>query len=81
MFPYVISSRVFVLRDAEDHDEKLQFHLHAQDYFGTLASILQLISDRIDHKTSASRLDVAALDRAQKRLTYLQKHYKIVRKK
>jgi len=53
----------------------LEFHIKSNDYFGTLATILSLISQ--DYKIVENK---GILESVVKDLVYLQKEYKIIKK-
>jgi hypothetical protein len=56
-------------------DENLQFHIQANDYFGTLATVLDLV--RQDLRKEGNRTNAEALLRERDRLMYLQQGYRI----
>jgi len=57
-------------------DEKsLQFHIKENDYFGTLATVLDLVSQDLRRKGLHSNAEI--LSRLRDRLMYLQQGYRI----
>ena len=57
----------------------LEFHIEINDYFGTLATVLDLSRQTLG--SSASEREVASyLERSVKDLIYLQANYRIVKK-
>jgi hypothetical protein len=58
------------------HLENLIFHIKSDDYFGTLATILELIKQDIENKKETPNID-ETLKNIVKDLMYLQKHYTI----
>lgn len=73
-----------VLHDGDEHFSLL-FHLEQEDYFGTLATILNLLrqSTTGKHKTVSSYrvINSLVLEKVVDDLLYLQKNYQIVKKK
>lgn len=70
----------FVANDKLDYDaskiESLKFHIESDDYFGTLATILDLMIQKFPSKKQcASELELLKND-----LLYLQENYKIIKK-
>jgi len=53
----------------------LQFHIEKNDYFGTLATVLDLL--RQDLRKKGHRSNAETLQRLRDRLMYLQKGYRI----
>ena len=53
----------------------LKFHIRANDYFGTLATVLDLVSQ--DLRKKGHRSNAATLRRLRDRLMYLQQGYRI----
>lgn len=56
--------------------KSIKFHIKSDDYFGTLATALSLISQSLENK----KQNVKFLNTIVKDLLYLQKEYKIVKK-
>ena len=58
--------------------ESLEFHVKSDDYFGTLATVLDLIKQQIfgDKKNKLK----SAIESKVSELMYLQKNYQIVKK-
>ena len=67
----------FVLLDMTK--KNIQFHIKVDDYFRTLATILDLLRQDIESK-GYRRKDIELLKRVKEDLIYLQRHYKIVKK-
>jgi hypothetical protein len=68
-----------LVKDAEDSERKsLKFHIEADDYFGTLATILELLREE-------SHLTAEVQDSLWGKIIddqiYLQQNYKIVKKR
>jgi hypothetical protein len=57
----------------------LHWHIAEDDYFGTLATILELLRQRIEHK-GYGRKDARLLEDLREELVYLQGDYEIVRR-
>jgi len=57
--------------------ENLKFHISSDDYFGTLASIIHLLTDEKMFRTDKHR---EALHKIADDLVFLQKNYKIEKK-
>jgi hypothetical protein len=55
--------------------ESLQFHIKENDFFGTLAAVLDLVSQ--DLRKKGYRRNAATLRRQRDRLMYLQQGYRI----
>ena len=55
----------------------LQFHINQNDYFGTLATVLDLISQDLRRKGHSNNAEM--LDRQRDWLVYLQQGYRIER--
>ena len=53
----------------------LKFHIRANDYFGTLATVLDLVSQ--DLRKKGYRSNAETLGRQRDRLMYLQQGYRI----
>lgn len=56
--------------------KSIKFHIKSDDYFGTLATILSLISQSLEN----NKQSIKVLNNIVKDLLYLQKEYKIVKK-
>jgi len=54
---------------------RLKFHIQANDYFGTLATVLDLVSQDLRKKGHSSKAET--LRRLRDRLMYLQQGYRI----
>jgi len=59
------------------NEERLQFHLETDDYFGTLATVLDLMKQTVDREGYKKDND-ALLEKLRDDLVYLQTHYSIV---
>ena len=59
--------------------ERLQFHLETDDYFGTLATVLDLMKQTVDREGYTKDND-ELLEKLRDDLVYLQMHYSIVPK-
>jgi hypothetical protein len=57
--------------------KNLKFHIQNDDYFGTLATVLDLIKQRLDDDYGH---EIKSLENVVKDLMYLQGKYKIVKK-
>jgi len=58
--------------------ESLEFHIKSDDYFGTLATVLDLIKQQIFGDKESKLKD--AIGSKVSELLYLQKNYQIVKK-
>ena len=58
--------------------ESLEFHIKSDDYFGTLATVLDLIKQQIFGDKESKLKD--AIESKVSELLYLQKNYQIVKK-
>jgi len=56
-------------------EASLQFHIQENDYFGTLATVLDLVSQ--DLRKKGHRSNAETLVRLRDRLMYLQGEYRI----
>ena len=54
----------------------LKFHITSDDYFGTLATVLNLLNQDVNLKSGHKK----TLEKIQEDLMYLQNHYKIINK-
>jgi hypothetical protein len=57
------------------NEASLQFHIEANDYFGTLAPVLDLVSQ--DLRKKGHRSNAETLLRLRDNLVYLQQGYRI----
>ncbi len=57
------------------NEASLQFHIEENDYFGTLATVLDLVSQ--DLRTKGHHSNAETLVRLRDRLMYLQQGYRI----
>jgi hypothetical protein len=55
--------------------KRLKFHIKANDYFGTLATVLDLVSQ--DLRKKGHRSNAETLGRLRDQLMYLQQGYRI----
>ncbi|HRH33180.1 MAG TPA: hypothetical protein PK720_03535 [bacterium] len=58
--------------------ESLEFHIKSDDYFGTLATVLDLIKQQVFGDKKSKLKD--AIESKISELLYLQKNYQIVKK-
>jgi hypothetical protein len=58
------------------HQAALQFHIEQNDYFGTVATVLDLVSQNLRKKGDLRNTET--LLRLRDRLMYLQREYRIV---
>lgn len=56
--------------------KSLEFHIKSDDYFGTLAAVLSLISQTLENNKRHKK----TLENIVNDLMYLQKEYKIIKK-
>jgi len=56
-------------------------HLSDDDYFGTLATILDLLRQELEGKVVSRTTPAETLSTIRDELVYLQEHYKIVRRR
>lgn len=59
--------------------ERLQFHLETNDYFGTLATVLDLMKQTVDRE-GFTKENGELLERLRDNLSDLQAHYVIMPK-
>jgi hypothetical protein len=57
------------------NEASLQFHIEKNDYFGTLATVLDLVRQDLDRR--GYKPHAATLSRLRDRLMYLQRKYRI----
>jgi pantothenate kinase len=73
---YIItpSSVRWILNDLDRiQKQQLLGHVNAQDYFGTLATVLSLMKQ--NNQESLSMFDTQVVDEAVEELSYLQQNY------
>ena len=74
---YQMTPRLYLLRD----EASVKFHIQSGDYFGTIATVLDLIEQQIKKD---GRSDAAVLNKTLKNLKddlmFLQENYKIKRR-
>jgi hypothetical protein len=58
-------------------EAELQFHIQENDYFGTLATVVDLVAQSLKKKGTSR--EIAALGHVQDQLMYLQQHYRFDR--
>ena len=77
----IFSNLIILLKMKKEEEKSLEFHVEVGDYFGTLASVLTLINEKIE-STDKDYIKVnhSCLKSAIKDLMYLQKEYKIIKK-
>jgi len=76
-----LSSMGFVIYDGKDHflrKRNINFHIESDDYFGTLATVINLVRQE---KEKTEKRQNKTLKNLKDDLIYLQKNYKIVKKK
>lgn len=76
----LLSGQALVVREKEQdrYDcQKIDFHVKNDDYFGTLATILDLMGQE---KTNPKNRYADIMKKLKQNLLYLQKNYKIVKK-
>ena len=74
---YHIKPVIWFVRD----EKSVRFHVQNDDYFGTVATILSLIRQKVDRDQPAgSEVMTKTLDNLEKDLMFLQKNYKISEK-
>jgi len=56
--------------------QRLQFHIQANDYFGTIATVLDLLRQALEKRTTRPQ-HVRLLARLTKQLLYLQQNFMI----
>lgn len=56
----------------------LEFHIKSDDYFGTLATVLDLLRQNLNPFNQ--KREKKTLEKQVKELMYLQKNYKVVKK-
>lgn len=61
--------------------KQIQFHIKSDDYFGTLATVLSLMSEAIERIIAEEKKNIRLLNILKKDLLYLQNNYRIVKKK
>lgn len=78
MRKYAISQKILYVRD----EDSVSFHVESGDYFGTIATIISLVSQDIERKGSYDALSLLkALKSLEKDLIHLQANYDITPKK
>ncbi len=60
--------------------KNIDFHLEVDDYFGTLATVLDLFRQELERGCALRGDSMSFLERTRDDLVYLQNFYKIVRK-
>jgi len=77
---------VEALRERKDEEteineikKRVDFHIEENDYFGTLATILSLLCQKLEKETTNKEC-VRVLNNQVENLMYLQNKYKIVKK-
>jgi hypothetical protein len=59
------------------NEESLQFHIQENDCLGTLATVVDQVSQSLKKRGASS--EIAALARVRDQLMYLQRHYTLNR--
>jgi hypothetical protein len=67
---------IFPAHNRSMTEESIQFHIRSNDYFGTLATVLDLL--RQDAQRGYTERHDATLQRLRDDLVYLQRHCRIV---
>lgn len=65
-----------IIKNSVSAKESIKFHIKSDDYFGTLAAVLSLISQTPEN----NKHHIKTLEMLVQDLMYLQKEYKIVKK-
>ena len=64
--------------------QQIQFHIKSDDYFGTLATVLDLIAQTIEQDSqkiiSSKKRQAKIINRLKKDLVFLQDNYQIIKK-
>ena len=74
------NGQALIVREKEQDQydcHKIDFHVKSDDYFGTLATILDLMGQE---KTNPKNRHADIMKKLKRNLLYLQKNYKIVKK-
>ncbi len=85
-FSYYLQPKTLLFheRSQKIRQQKLNDHIESNDYFGTLATVVDLVHQVLDESLRASittqKESKAQLARIKKDLLYMQKHFKIVKK-
>jgi len=75
---YVLRLPVWLLRDGSSMDrQELVAHIRSGDYFITLATLLDVVSDSL---TGENEAEGAVLQQLIENLIYIDKSYKLVKK-
>lgn len=69
----------WLLNDKIDENKNVDFHIESDDYFGTLATVLDLYR-QCDGKKYIIKEEDNLLKKLKNELLYLQKKYKIIKK-
>ena len=71
---YQIKNLVWLVKD----EKSTKFHVAADDYFGTIATVLSLMKQKIEKKPTKYSADFKdTLEKLEKDLIWLQKNYQI----
>ncbi len=62
-------------------EDSVRFHVQNDDYFGTIATVISLIRQKIAKECPRDALLKKSLNNLEKDLMFLQKNYQISRKK
>ena len=73
---YHIKPVVWLVKD----EASVEFHVQNDDYFGTMATLLDLIKQEIYKDKGQTEQVKKTLDNMEKDFMWLQKNYKIVKK-
>lgn len=70
---YQIKPLILLMRD----EDSVRFHVKNDDYFGTIATVISLIRQKLKKEKRPNDLAVQALNNLEKDLMFLQKNYRI----
>ncbi len=70
---YQIKPLILLMRD----EDSVRFHVKNDDYFGTIATVISLIRQKLKKEKRPNDLAAQALNNLEKDLIFLQKNYRI----
>jgi len=70
---YQIKPLILLMRD----EDSVRFHVKNDDYFGTIATVISLIRQKLKKEKRPNDLAAQALSNLEKDLMFLQKNYRI----
>lgn len=74
---YQITPVIWFVKD----EKSVKFHVQNDDYFGTIATIMSLIEQKIEKADPENKMSLKkSLKNMGKDLMFLQKNYKIIKK-